>query len=78
VSTINDAILACYDVCEDDKRMRDLMLSSTESTGMVFDRLRREYQLRREFGATILSRQKLESCEVTNLMRLGFRLDDTH
>lgn len=77
IDSINDAILACYDVCDDDKRMRE-MLSSTDSTAVIFDRLRRDYPLRREIGSTMLSCQKLSVSEVENLMRLGFSFDDTH
>ena len=54
--SLNEAILDCYDVAMDDERMRDV-IRACESAGLekaeralAFDRLRKEYPVRREFS----------------------------
>ena len=46
---INAAILASYDVSEDDQRFRESMHRSA-NTAHNFDRLRREYPVRHQFS----------------------------
>jgi hypothetical protein len=47
-----DAVLACYDPRGDDARLRAAVLAGDASArAAAFDRLRRDYPLRREFSA---------------------------
>lgn len=73
---LNEVILASYDVNRDTVRMRDAMCRHTETTGVVFDRLRREYPLRREFSSTKISPRGLSSQDMEKLSLLGFSFDD--
>jgi erythronate-4-phosphate dehydrogenase len=74
--TLNELILASYDVLEDATRMRKAMSNRSESVAMVFDRLRREYPLRREFSSTLVSNKALTSQDIEKLSLLGFSFDD--
>jgi erythronate-4-phosphate dehydrogenase len=73
---LNEVILASYDVNRDTVRMRDAMCRHTETIGVVFDRLRREYPLRREFSSTKISPRGLSSQDMEKLSLLGFSFDD--
>ena len=73
--TLNEVILASYDVLEDATRMRKAMSNRSESVAMVFDRLRREYPLRREFSSTLVSNKALASQDIEKLSLLGFSFD---
>ena len=51
VSAVKEAVLASYDVAEDDQRLRGQMLHCAEcDRGAEFDRLRKNYPVRREFS----------------------------
>ena len=57
INSVNRAILASYDVFADDKRMRKALSGLVKNTSQqrgMFDALRREYPVRREFGSTIV------------------------
>lgn len=69
LDTVGEAILASYDVAEDDQRMRETManLSGPEAVGRAFDQLRKTYPVRREFSYYSVSTAD------SNFRRLGFR-----
>ena len=52
--SLSRAVLHCYDVREDDRRLRRLMALGPGERSRYFDRLRKEYPLRREFSATTI------------------------
>ncbi|MDC1210994.1 4-phosphoerythronate dehydrogenase [Porticoccaceae bacterium] len=52
--TVSELILASYDVAEDDLRMRNALANSSD-IGQTFDRLRKQYPERHEFGCYQLS-----------------------
>jgi 3-deoxy-D-manno-octulosonate 8-phosphate phosphatase KdsC-like HAD superfamily phosphatase len=52
--SLEEAILDCYDVALDDQRLREGLRGlkqGSDSIAMVFDRLRKDYPMRREFSA---------------------------
>lgn len=70
---VKRAVLASYDILADNARMREAL--GREGGGTAFDRLRREYPVRREFAAHRLT--GLEGCSLRQrqqLSALGFAL----
>ena len=54
VNSLEEAILDCYDVSLDDQRLREAMRGldeGSQSIAAAFDRLRKDYPVRLEFGA---------------------------
>mgnify|MGYP001818611121 CR=1 FL=1 len=52
------AVLACYDVRQDDARLRETLSLPETERALAFDRLRRDYPQRREFSeSTVLLRE---------------------
>jgi len=49
---IREAVRKIYDIKEDDKRMREILRLAAKERGAMFDRLRKEYPVRREFQNT--------------------------
>jgi erythronate-4-phosphate dehydrogenase len=81
VNSVNKAVLASYDVLADDKRMRKALSGLVKNTSQqrdMFDTLRREYPVRREFGSTIVDTylQAERSGLQGNLALLGFLMSD--
>lgn len=73
--SLNEAILDCYDVAMDDERMRGV-IKACESAGLeraeralAFDRLRKEYPVRREFSHY---RIDLSTESLAQYLSLGF------
>jgi erythronate-4-phosphate dehydrogenase len=66
------AVLGCYDVREDDRRLRRLAELAAEQRPRYFDRLRKEYPVRREFAATRLVGAAIPAREREQLAGLGF------
>ena len=73
---IKEAVLACYDVAEDDQRLRGGLLHCDEAErGAVFDRLRKQYPVRREMGQCQLSGALVVDLTLEQaLISLGFEL----
>ena len=69
LDTLDEAVLASYDVAKDDQRMRDTLanLTGPEAVGLAFDQLRKTYPVRREFSYYSVS------TEDSNAKLLGFR-----
>ena len=67
-STLNDAIIACYDVSSDDKNFRE-ELTASNAVGVTFDSMRNTYPARHEFNHySVDADHKL----VASLRKLGF------
>ena len=67
--SLDEAILASYDVAADDQRMREALsgLGNPEAVGLAFDQMRKDYPVRREF-----SYYSVVSAD-GDFKRLGFR-----
>ncbi|MEH6557132.1 MAG: 4-phosphoerythronate dehydrogenase [Oceanicoccus sp.] len=77
VSAVKEAVLASYDLAEDDQRLRGHMLHSAEcDRGAEFDRLRKNYPVRREFSKyRIVNAEQLAAPVTAALRALGFSCD---
>lgn len=81
INSVNRAVLASYDVLADDKRMRKALSGLVKNTSQqrdMFDALRREYPVRREFGSTIVDTypQSERGDMQRDLALLGFLMSD--
>jgi erythronate-4-phosphate dehydrogenase len=74
VNAIKEAVLASYDIAEDDQRLRGQMLHCGESErGTKFDQLRKNYPVRREFSKfRIANAEELAVPVAAALQTLGF------
>lgn len=68
------AVTNCYDVREDDARLRNNLLTST--SGIFFDQLRKQYPPRREFNSMQVVVPEHLSPLRNSLNNLGFRLNN--
>lgn len=81
LTAIKRAVRACYDVAEDDQRMRGALLhpditDNSGERGQAFDQLRKNYPVRREFSTCrIINAAELDSSVVSALVALGFLCD---
>jgi erythronate-4-phosphate dehydrogenase len=71
MTTIRKAVLACYDVRDDDVNLR-LMLKA-ENRGNYFDLLRKNYPVRREFSQITINLPKDKQLLAKKLQILGFK-----
>jgi len=69
---VRAAVLGCYDVRVDDEHLRRLLELPAQERPAYFDRLRREYPVRREFAATPLVHGPLTGEQQRMLAGLGF------
>ena len=67
-----DAVLQCYDVRADDARLRQSLALPSNERAACFDRLRKEYPVRREFAETRLRVARLDAPLEQLLKGLGF------
>ena len=65
---------AVYDIEEDDRRMRNMLNVKHEDRGIYFDRLRKEYPLRREFVNYTIKLRKEEHHLKKTLETLRFKV----
>gem|GEM_PF-5474590 len=63
-----------YDLLGDDKRMRGLTTLAGDAVGPAFDRLRKEYPVRREFYNTRVSVRGAQAKVAEALKGLGFKV----
>ena len=62
----------CYDICADDARLRAMLALPDTERSIYFDRLRKDYPVRREFAeTTVLLNAAGDDCEQA-LRGLGF------
>ena len=72
------AVLACYDVREDAARLRATLLLPAAERAPAFDRLRKEYPLRREFSESAVLLSEPAGAPGQLLSGLGFQLVYNH
>lgn len=70
--SINEALLASYDIREDDRRLRQAINQSGRSVPEAFDQLRRDYPKRKEFNHFTIPRNHPDAYK---LAVLGFVTD---
>jgi len=67
------AALACYDLLADDRQLRQAIAVGSSNPAAAFDRLRRDYPLRREFSAwRIVPDAAMNAAELAQLRAAGF------
>jgi erythronate-4-phosphate dehydrogenase len=66
------AVPGCYDIRADDRRLRELLTLDASMRAAYFDRLRKQYPVRREFAATPLQFDRLSASQCALLGGLGF------
>jgi erythronate-4-phosphate dehydrogenase len=70
---IRDAVRKIYDIRDDDKRMREILRLPEKERGEMFDGLRKEYPVRREFQNTQI--KIADSKKIAEKLRgIGFML----
>jgi erythronate-4-phosphate dehydrogenase len=72
------AVLACYDVRQDDARLRETLSLPETERALAFDRLRRDYPQRREFPESTVILDESATALGQLLSGLGFELDSGH
>jgi erythronate-4-phosphate dehydrogenase len=70
---IRHAVLAAYDVRRDDRRLREILKLPADERPAWFDRLRRDYPVRREFAECGIDTAGMDRSSVAILRELGFR-----
>ena len=74
MTRVRTAVLACYDVREDDARLRRMSALPADKRPAFFDRLRKDYPVRREFSKVQVSPVLLSEDLQRALDGLGFTL----
>jgi erythronate-4-phosphate dehydrogenase len=72
------AVVACYDVRQDDARLRETLSLPATERALAFDRLRKNYPLRREFSESTLLLHEPAGALGQLLSALGFELVSSH
>ena len=72
VGNVSKAVLDCYDVRDDDERLRAILSLSSDDCPVYFDRLRKEYPVRREFQTMKISGEEIDKASQAVLQGLGF------
>ena len=75
-SLLAEAVSAAYDILADDRRLRLIANQPEDARGPYFDRLRREYPIRREFTAFTVEAGEYPSTLGRILAELGFKVDE--
>jgi erythronate-4-phosphate dehydrogenase len=73
-AVVYDAVTGCYDVRADDTRLRVIQTMEPAARPAYFDRLRKEYPVRREFAATPLLVDGLTRAQARALSGSGFEV----
>ena len=71
---IRIALRACYDPRRDDARLRNAMTGSVEERGAAFDRLRRDYPVRRECSSLKIQLKGTSKSLQDSFRAIGFKL----
>lgn len=74
MDSANIAMRSCYDPRRDDARMRVAMALPAEERGPAFDRLRRDYPVRREFSSVKIQLKGTSKSMQDTFRALGFKL----
>jgi erythronate-4-phosphate dehydrogenase len=71
---VSKAVLGCYDVRDDDERLRAVLSVPPQERPVYFDRLRKEYPVRREFQTIKIPGAGIDKASQAALQGLGFIL----
>lgn len=74
MDSANVAMRSCYDPRRDDARMRLAMALPAEERGHAFDRMRRDYPVRREFSSAKIQLKGTSRSMQDTFRALGFKL----
>ncbi len=72
---VRRAVLDCYDVRDDDERLRAILSLPRQDRPSCFDRLRKEYPVRREFQTRKIVGAGIDKASQAALGGLGFALE---
>jgi erythronate-4-phosphate dehydrogenase len=75
-AVVRDAVTGCYDIRADDARLRESAGLGPAARALYFDRLRKEYPVRREFGSAPLQADAWTAGQRQLLSALGFPLQE--
>jgi erythronate-4-phosphate dehydrogenase len=70
---LSEAVQGVYPIRQDDRNLRQVMDKPTEEVGPHFDKLRKNYPVRREFQNTRIVIQDMNSLLAQKLKGIGFR-----
>jgi erythronate-4-phosphate dehydrogenase len=73
-AAIRHLVQRIYDIEADDKRTREILNVPTYNRGKLFDELRRNYPVRREFQNTSIALSDKDSTPAKKLAGIGFRI----
>lgn len=73
-AAIRIALRACYDPRQDDARLRHAMKAPTDERGAAFDRLRRDYPVRRECSSLKVQLKGTSKSLQDSFRAIGFKL----
>lgn len=68
------AVFHCYDVRQDDRRLRSIVSLSAGERPEYFDRLRKEYPVRLEFPCTTVMTNGMNAAQQQMLLGIGFNI----
>jgi erythronate-4-phosphate dehydrogenase len=71
-SRVHDAVMQAYPLMEDDARFREILATEPAKRGAYFDRLRKEYPVRREFCNFQVTAPESQRAE---LAAIGFKIE---
>ena len=74
-SLIHEAVKKVYDITVDDKNLRQV-ISEPENCGRIFDKLRKEYPVRREFQNTKIILEPFDKALAEKFIGIGFKVED--
>jgi erythronate-4-phosphate dehydrogenase len=77
LAALSPVVRNCYDPARDSAPLKAMLSLSTAERAAGFDRLRRDYPVRREFGACEIITSAPGDATAATLARLGFRLRST-
>ena len=74
-SLIHEAVKKVYDITADDKNLRQV-ISEPENCGRIFDKLRKEYPVRREFQNTKIILEPFDKVLAERFIGIGFKVEN--
>lgn len=72
---ITEAVSAVYDICADDAGLRAILAADSKERGKIFDSLRKNYPIRREFTSTTIALTAGSDILKTKLAGIGFKIE---
>ncbi|MEQ8428593.1 MAG: 4-phosphoerythronate dehydrogenase [Gammaproteobacteria bacterium] len=72
-----EAVMSAYDVTVDSNKLKQTLHLTATERGACFDKLRRDYPVRREFNQVAISMHGVSEQDKLRLQQLGFALDQS-